>query len=274
MFFLLVTVVALHQIYITLTNKQDKWPLRHLTSRLIEYFGRVFLFPFIISYYIIRIGSLPILFLLPMILIVSFIAIRESFGLIKVTQIALKDLIAKANHSESKVADFSRVEIIILNYLLFKTFSFQFQKISNILFSKGELNSQNILMTTRDLSPGVRDVEEIKERERLRQHSLCSVGGGEGGGGGGGGLAMIHLTSSRTQKRQLRNEIKRRRKLGRDSDDEDDDDDEVEEGGGGGGGGREDMERQQQLQAQYGRSYSNTTSSSNSIIVTSPVHRL
>jgi hypothetical protein len=83
MFFLLVAVVSLHQIYQTL-SKQDKWPLRVVACRLIECFGRAFLVPFLVSFYMFRIEQLPTFVLVPLLLFVSFIGYREFYGLMKV----------------------------------------------------------------------------------------------------------------------------------------------------------------------------------------------
>lgn len=235
MFFLLVAVVSIHQLYSTLIHKKDKWPLRSIGLRFLEFMGRVFLFPFIILYYILRIDSLPITYLIPMSFIVVFIWYRESFGLMKICQLALKNLIGKANNPESKLIDFSKGEIFVLNYLMFKRISFQFQDIANHLLSKGQLD----VKSSRDLSPNLRDVDEILERER---HTGSGVG--------------IQLLSSSAQ-RQLRKEIKQRRKYGHDSDDEDEEED-------------------TNIVEQYGKRRNQSQSSipGESNILSNPIHRM
>lgn len=194
MFFLLILVVALHQTYSTLIQKQEKWPLRSIVMRLIEYIGRVFLFPIIIMYYVLRITSFPITFIIPMTLGVAFIWYRESFGLVKISQLAIKDLIAKANNPESKLIDFSKGEIFLLNYIMFKKISFQFQEISNHLSAQGSLD----VKMSRDLSPALRDVDVITERESMS------------------GMSGIQLLGRPRQASRYLNH-------GRDSDDEDED---------------------------------------------------
>jgi hypothetical protein len=244
MFFLLVAVVSLHQVYSTLTNKKDKWPLRSVALRLIEYIGRVFLLPFIIVYYFLRIDPLPATIVLPAAIIVVFIWYRESFGLWKITQVAIQNLIDKANHPDSKLIDFSKGEIFLLNYLLFHRISFHFQDIANHLLSKGQLDLKN----PRDLSPNLRDVDEIVERERAPSMTA----------GIGIGIQLLGPSSAQ----QLRREAKLRRKSGADSDDEEEE---------------EDMD-QGQGQDQYGRGgggYGKSQRGSGTRnIITSPVHRL
>ena len=237
MFALLVAVASLHQVYSTLTNKSEKWPLRSIVLRFIEYLGRVFLLPFILIYYFLRIDPLPGVIFLPLACIVVFIWYRESFGLYKVSQIALKQLVEKANDPNSKMIDFSKAEIFLLNYLLFKRISFHFQDIANHLLSKGQLDLKN----ARDLSPNLRDVDEIVERERAASISH--------------GIELLGNSS----RKQLRKEIKQRRKYGADSDDEDEDDVEPEE-----------------LLQQYGKGYNKNLNQrgSGTNVILSPVHRL
>jgi hypothetical protein len=81
-------------------------------------------------------------------IVVFTIWYRETFGLFKVIQLAMKVLIAKANDQESKLLGFSREEIFLLN-LLFRKNSFQFQDIANHMVTTGELD----VKSSRDLSP-------------------------------------------------------------------------------------------------------------------------
>ncbi len=57
MFLLLVIVVTAHQTYATLTEKQEQWPLRKLYLRLIEFGGRTFIFPIVLSFYLYQIND-------------------------------------------------------------------------------------------------------------------------------------------------------------------------------------------------------------------------
>jgi hypothetical protein len=56
MFTLLILVCAAHEVYTTLEAKVDRWPLRIIYIRLIEFFGRVALVPFIVGYLITTIN--------------------------------------------------------------------------------------------------------------------------------------------------------------------------------------------------------------------------
>jgi hypothetical protein len=241
MFFLLVAVVSLHQIYSTLTHKKDKWPLRSIALRFIEYLGRVFLLPFIIIYYFLRIDPLSSTIILPLAFIVLFIWYRESFGLYKISQVSIQCLLEKANNPNSKIIDFSKMEIFLLNFLLFSKISFHFQEIANHLLAKGQLDLKN----SRDFSPNLRDLDEIVERERAPSISGIQLLGGAG-----------------AQKQQLRKEIKQRRKYGEDSDDEEED--EVTD------------QQQQQQHQEYGKGYgySKSQRGSGTNVILSPVHKL
>lgn len=212
MFFLLVIVVALHQLYSTLIFKHEEWPLRLIFLRLIECTGRVLLFPLIILYYMLQINTFNSSLLLTMFIGVSTIGLREFFGLLKVTRVSIKKLLEKANNKDLKILDFSKLEIFILNLLLFQKFSVSFRFIANNLSEQGELT----IKTKRDLAPTLRDVEDISNLER--KSSLYNTGG-----------TGIQLMSTQFNGKT---ETGIRRKYGDDSDDDDDD----ENGGGGGGG--------------------------------------
>jgi hypothetical protein len=45
MFLLLVVVCTLHQVYATASEKVDRWPLRLIYMRLVEFIGRSLLMP-------------------------------------------------------------------------------------------------------------------------------------------------------------------------------------------------------------------------------------
>lgn len=203
MFFLLVAVVALHQLYSTLTFKHEEWPLRLVFLRLIESTGRVLLFPLIIIYYMIQINSFSYPLFFSMTVGVLTIAIRELFGLSKVITVSSKKLLEKANNKNLKIIDFSKLEIFILNLMLFEKVSFSFRFIANNLLEQGELT----LQTKRDLAPSLRDAEDISNLER--KSSLYTGNG-------------IQLMSPQFKNK---NDTGIRRKYGDDSDDDDIDDD-------------------------------------------------
>ncbi len=58
MYLLLVIVIGLHQVYATLKMKEDRWPLRGIALRAIEFFGRVFFLPFVMIYPIYFVQSI------------------------------------------------------------------------------------------------------------------------------------------------------------------------------------------------------------------------
>lgn len=200
MFFLLVIVVTLHQLYSTLIFKNENWPLRGVFLRLIECVGRVLLFPLILLYYMLQINTFSYSILFTMVIGVTAIGLREAFGLSKAIRVSTKKLVEKANNTELKIVDFSKLEIVILNLLLFGKFSFSFRLIANNLLKQGEL----VLKTKRDSAPTFLDAEDISNLERKSSlHSPSGIG--------------IQLVS--TSKSDIR------RKYGADSDDDDDEED-------------------------------------------------
>eukprot|EP01037_Dinobryon_pediforme_P036136 gene36136-42929_t len=84
MFLLLCVVVALHQMYATLYEKTETWPLRVVYLRLIEMFGRCFTPPAIIFYFLgtIEFGSQSLRNAMIVIVVtsMSILLVREVYG--------------------------------------------------------------------------------------------------------------------------------------------------------------------------------------------------
>ncbi len=59
MFLLLVIAVILHQIYATMNEKSNHWPLRKFYIRLVECAGRVGIFPIAGIFFVKQINHLP-----------------------------------------------------------------------------------------------------------------------------------------------------------------------------------------------------------------------
>eukprot|EP00981_Chlorochromonas_danica_P009428 scaffold2678_cov236-Ochromonas_danica.AAC.3 len=57
MFLVLVLVVVVHQIYSTLQEKQDRWPLRLVYLRILECAGRTVVLPFVTAYFVFAMPS-------------------------------------------------------------------------------------------------------------------------------------------------------------------------------------------------------------------------
>jgi hypothetical protein len=144
MFLLLVVVISMHQVYATLKQKVDRWPLRAIILRLIEFCGRVFILPFIVIYFLRMITFEDALFtseaLIGVTVAVSvIIAVQECFGVRVAVIRAIDALIAKVNDADTTVNDLSLAEILVLNWMQFHILSWSKLLVAKELQDKGEL---------------------------------------------------------------------------------------------------------------------------------------
>ncbi len=144
MFLLLVAVISMHQVYATLKQKVDRWPLRAITLRLIEFTGRVFILPFIVVYFLKMITFQDALFTSEALIgvtiaITVIIAIQEFFGVRIAVIRAVDALIEKVNDPDTTVKDLSLAEIIVLNWMQFGMISFSKLHVAKELQDKGAL---------------------------------------------------------------------------------------------------------------------------------------
>jgi hypothetical protein len=145
---LLVLVVTLHQVYATMKMKNEKWPLRAVGLRFIEFVGRVFVVPFIVCFFAIIVlmdqnaGSSTVLMVLFLISAV-FVSYQEWRGLVQSKVDAVEKLIAKVNNPELNVQDLATVEIIVINYLKYGIISRSTAKITHEIAQRGSLTGFN-----------------------------------------------------------------------------------------------------------------------------------
>ena len=144
MFLLLVAVISMHQVYATLKQKVDRWPLRAITLRLIEFTGRVFILPFIVVYFLKMITFQDALFTSEALIgvtiaITVIIAIQEFFGVRIAVIRAVDALIEKVNDPDTTVKDLSLPEIFVLNWMQFGMISFSKLHVAKELQDKGAL---------------------------------------------------------------------------------------------------------------------------------------
>ncbi len=145
MFLLLVAVVSMHQIYATLKQKVDRWPLRAVVLRIIEFTGRVIILPFIVVYFLTMITYHDELMtsqaMIGLTSAVTFIiAIQEVFGVKKCIIGSVDALIEKVNNPETTVKDLSLAEFVVLNWMQFKTISTSKLLVAKELQEKGSLS--------------------------------------------------------------------------------------------------------------------------------------
>jgi hypothetical protein len=140
---MLVLIAILHQVYGTLMEKIDRWPLRYLYLRCIELFGRVFVFPAVVIYFASDIPlfltpSLPYILLSIVLIIAITIFIRECFGLRAAWDMSINALFMKCNTPEITVGEISWVEAFVLNRISFGKWSISKVFISEYLHRYGE----------------------------------------------------------------------------------------------------------------------------------------
>lgn len=150
MFLVLVLVVVIHQMYTTLQDKQDRWPLRQVYLRMLECFGRTVLLPFIVCYFLnimpsalgtyssrlhIRKAIVGVVLALS-----SIIFVREAAGLHASCVHALESLIVKVNAKETTVHDLSWIECLIVNIWKFGVISVSPQFLIFVLQHREEVD--------------------------------------------------------------------------------------------------------------------------------------
>lgn len=143
MFVLLVVVVISHQVFGTMKDKVEKWPLRKLYMRFIEMIGRVALPPIIIGYFFYNISfaneSNQILMLTFICCLSGIHFYQESGKAWRVWRYSLQEIINKVNQPNITIKDISWLERLILNYLLFNMISIDSIYLSKLINEKGEI---------------------------------------------------------------------------------------------------------------------------------------
>jgi len=143
MFLLLVIVVTLHQIYATLMKQVDKWPLRLIYLRIIETIGRCAVPPIIIGYFFqnIDIAQVPRedACLAAVIVICVGVFFQECYAIRQTYREAVHKLVIKMNNPETTVRETSRLERLLINYLVFNRISTESMYISEMLATKGAI---------------------------------------------------------------------------------------------------------------------------------------
>lgn len=146
MFFLLVIIVAAHQWYITLRQKQEQWPLRLAVMRLIEVFGRTAMVPAIVIYFMTHVyrqkESAPstVAVTTTILLVFSGILWRELFGSRKVFIQCMILLLQKVNNPMTTMKDISFLELLVMNLIVFRKMSFSANYLSNHLHFHGSID--------------------------------------------------------------------------------------------------------------------------------------
>ena len=180
----------MHQAYHTLREKLDEWPLRAIYLRLMELVGRCFVIPAVIAYYLVQINDDPLTEDLMISIVTSLSVIilcKEIFEVYRTAKITLDLLLTKFNNEDTKESDCSTVEIIVLNYWMFRRFSTDIVPIAEYLHKHGMLDSP----TKKPLQ--IRNLYAFQQSTgaargiALGNSRAAGVGGRDDGGGSGGG---------------------------------------------------------------------------------------
>lgn len=144
MFLLLCCIAAMHQVYATVRNKVDRWPLRPVYLRCIEMVGRCCVPPIVLYYFALTVqfdssdhGAAVILAAIAVSLAIFS---REIFG-VRATYIqCMLALVDKVNQPETTAKDLSSPETLALNIWVFKDMSFSKIWISRHLAEHGRIS--------------------------------------------------------------------------------------------------------------------------------------
>jgi len=176
MFLLLAGVITLHQVYATLIEKIEHWPLRRFLLRFIEVIGRCLVAPFVIIYFAQSIHfadtELENAVTYTAVALTSVLFLREMTGLRASFREACRLLVEKVNNPLLLVKDVSLAEVIVLNHTAFHQWSFSKERIILELENHG-----HIAIDTKYLKPTL----QLRNAGTLSQ--LLRSGGGGGGRG-------------------------------------------------------------------------------------------
>lgn len=123
MYTALAIFVVLHQVVIVLKRKSDRVPIRNCIIRMIEFFGRIFVAPMSLLYYVLTfMEPTPFIFAsfaLIILLFITLIGAREWGGL-------KKSFVEASHYIQDKLDDgrkVSNAEMIFMNLISFKKLS-------------------------------------------------------------------------------------------------------------------------------------------------------
>jgi hypothetical protein len=143
MFILLAAVITLHQVYATLFEKVEHWPLRVFILRFIEMLGRTFVGPFILIYFASNVKFADdktqegILYTVIAGSVILFL--RECGGLRSAFRDSCRLVLQKVNDPTLLAKDLSILEVILINRISFHVWSTSRQRIVKELTTHGSL---------------------------------------------------------------------------------------------------------------------------------------
>lgn len=150
MFLVLVLVVVVHQLYSTLQEKQDRWPLRLVYLRILECAGRSVVLPFVVAYFVFlmpsALGDSPSHEALRKAVFAIVVAgsgiifLRELSGLYAAWIRALSHLVVKVNAKDTTLGDLSWIECLIINVWKFGVISISPQFLIVVLQHREEMD--------------------------------------------------------------------------------------------------------------------------------------
>lgn len=125
LFLLLIVVIFSHQIYNRLAQKVQKSYWRMLPMRLIEFIGRVGLFPGVTAFYLFEIHgqSGRLAMLAAMVVLAIMLGVREVDGLYNVIKRIMKIIKDKILREGSRMSDFALLERLLYNWWVHGKFS-------------------------------------------------------------------------------------------------------------------------------------------------------
>jgi hypothetical protein len=128
MFLILTVIVAIHSLYSSIGEKEVAWPLRKVYRRCLLAFGRSWMFPITIYFFLIDIPATKKESSNRGIMICSWILgvlvlFRECFGIRSKWKTALRNLEEKLNQIGGDMNQLSEPESFAMNYFVFSKYS-------------------------------------------------------------------------------------------------------------------------------------------------------
>lgn len=152
MFLLLCIIAAMHQVYATMRNKVERWPLRPVYLRCIELLGRCCVPPVVLYYFSTTVQFATAEHGTGVILAATAVSLaifsREIFGVRAIFLDCMLMLVDKVNQPDIIAKDISAPEAFALNMWMFNDMTFSKLRISRHLQQFGKFEVDTVINVT------------------------------------------------------------------------------------------------------------------------------
>lgn len=138
---MLCIVIVVHTTYARMCDKIDRLPLRYIYTRMIEFMGRVFMYPICTTFYVLFIEELYAGFNTHLLIVNGifffYIILGEVIGVSISVHHALHGLLDKFNDFDLPLEDVTLIEIFVFNCWRFRKLSVSTKYIAELMMKDG-----------------------------------------------------------------------------------------------------------------------------------------